>query len=315
VATRRMIYSAIWEDEWFGQLDFFQQALWIGMFSKCADDQGRVYANYVLVRSAVFPYKDIPIADIKQAFKDFADAGKIILYEVGGKSYAQLVKWWEIQRPQWASPSIYPAPDGWRDRIRTRENGEYRVENWDGSVGAVQVDSSGGNIPEDDTYDVQVNSSGIVAPEHDTQPLQVGRHIPVPVPVPVPDPVPFPVPDPFPVPKENNTSSSINSSAAGERGAAVSMAIRAYTEAIGLINGSSQRDDMVAIINELIEKEVYGWWQSAVTIAADNNKLSWAYVKAILQNSLRDNRPPGGKRPEQRQAARTSGYVVGQRWG
>jgi hypothetical protein len=34
MANSRIITSAIWEDDWFGQLGFFEQALWIGLFSK-----------------------------------------------------------------------------------------------------------------------------------------------------------------------------------------------------------------------------------------------------------------------------------------
>jgi len=162
MANRRMISSDIWEDDWFGQLDFFQQALWIGLFSKCADDQGRLLNNPVLLRAAIFPYKDVALADIAQAVAEFAQAGRVILYNADNKNLLQIVNWWEHQRPQWAQPSKFPAPDEWKDRVRTRDGGVYKVENW--------------------------REPRPVAPEGTRLSDKVVRQSPVPVPVPVPVP-------------------------------------------------------------------------------------------------------------------------------
>uniref|UniRef100_A0A6M3LMI4 Putative homing endonuclease n=1 Tax=viral metagenome TaxID=1070528 RepID=A0A6M3LMI4_9ZZZZ len=122
MATRRMIASSIWEDDWFGQLGFFEQALWVGLFSKCADDQGRLLDNAVLLRAAVFPYKDMNPADIDGALVGFEEAGRIHRYETDGKRLIQVLNWWEHQPQQWASPSKWAAPEGWVDHVRTREN-------------------------------------------------------------------------------------------------------------------------------------------------------------------------------------------------
>ena len=130
MATKRMILSAIWEDEWFGQIDYFQQALWIGLFSKCADDQGRILYNPTLIRASIFPYKDPPITEINLAIESFAEAGKIIIYNSNGKGLIQIVAWWKNQKPQWANPSLYAAPDGWTDHIRTRQGGVFTQINW-----------------------------------------------------------------------------------------------------------------------------------------------------------------------------------------
>lgn len=162
MANRRMISSDIWEDDWFGQLDFFQQALWIGLFSKCADDQGRLLNNPVLLRAAIFPYKDVALADIAQAVAEFAQAGRVILYNADGKNLLQIVNWWEHQRPQWAQPSKFPAPDEWKDRVRTRDGGVYKVENW--------------------------REPRAMAPEGTRLSDKVVRQSHVPVPDPVPDP-------------------------------------------------------------------------------------------------------------------------------
>lgn len=176
MATRRMITSDIWDDEWFGELGFFEQALWIGLFSKCADDQGRMRDNAMLIRAAVFPYKDIDTTEIDAALQMFSESGKIVRYSVNGKEYIQLLHWWEHQRPQWASPSKYQPPVGWVDRVRTNINREYIEINW-----------------KDKDYEnalSQVDSPGGCPGGEPTLPSGVGRQYPVPVPVPVPNPIP-----------------------------------------------------------------------------------------------------------------------------
>jgi len=165
-----MITSAIWEDEWFGELDFFEQALWIGLFSKCADDQGRLKDNAILIRASVFPYKDVDVNTITTALEHFEQAGRIIRYEAGGKPLIQFVKWWEHQRPQWAAASQWEPPTEHIDRIRTRLNGQYHEVNWK---------AKGHKEPSPE-------SSGEGSPEEPSQDVRAERQYPVPVPVPVP---------------------------------------------------------------------------------------------------------------------------------
>jgi hypothetical protein len=138
MATRRMILSTIWEDEFVGSLSFFERCLWIGLFSRCADDQGRILDNPVVIRSQIFPYDDIPISDIEAALVKFETVGKVVRYESGGKRLIQLLRWWENQRPQWANRSNYPALPNWIDRIRVQVGREIVVENWVTPAGNVR---------------------------------------------------------------------------------------------------------------------------------------------------------------------------------
>ncbi|MCK9597668.1 MAG: hypothetical protein M0R06_01430 [Sphaerochaeta sp.] len=166
MAKARLIASSIFEDEWYGVLPFFEQQLWVGLFARCADDQGRLLDNPILIRAAVFPYKDILIKDIEGAIAQFAAAGRITRYIKDNKMIIQINNWWEHQHPQWASKSKWFAPDGWTDRIRTRENNHYVEENW--------------RSPEP-VAEVQVN---------EPQEVQVESQIYVPVPVNVPVNIP-----------------------------------------------------------------------------------------------------------------------------
>ena len=136
MAEKRMISSEIFEDEFFIELDVTSRLLWIGLIVKMADDQGRFYANPKLIKSYVFPVDDIDVRKIQSSLDYFEKCGKILNYEAGGKQLFQIVTWWKHQNHQWPSPSKYPAPDGWTDRIKHHVAGN-KVEklNWEKSGG------------------------------------------------------------------------------------------------------------------------------------------------------------------------------------
>ncbi|HUV93901.1 MAG TPA: hypothetical protein VMX14_03610 [Anaerolineae bacterium] len=183
MANRRMITSAIWEDEWFGPLSYFGQALWIGLFSKCADDQGRLLDNARLIRAALFPYKDTSVNEIEGALEGFIESQRLHRYEARGKALLQIRTWWTHQRPQWANYSKWAPPPGWQDHVRTRLNGHYLEDNWLRQSGNAQASTH---------WSPSAGVSGDQIPEV----LSQGPHLFGQYPVPDPDPVPDPVPDP-----------------------------------------------------------------------------------------------------------------------
>ncbi len=130
MASRRMIDPAIWQSESMAELTREQRLLFIGLFSN-ADDQGRLRGNANLIRSIVFPFdEDIPTEQIKSDLEAIAAQGCIVMYEIEGKEFIQVVHWWDYQSPQWAYPSKYPAPPGWNDRLRYRKDNRVIVCNW-----------------------------------------------------------------------------------------------------------------------------------------------------------------------------------------
>ena len=131
MARRRFISSAIDRDEWFGQLDFFERDFWRVLLTTCADDQGRILDNTILIRSDAYPYKDVPLADVESALELFERADwRIYRYEADGKRLIQILNWWEHQPMQWAAASKFPPPAGWQDRVRTREGNQFIENNW-----------------------------------------------------------------------------------------------------------------------------------------------------------------------------------------
>lgn len=132
MANRRMIASDLFEDEFVGNLDYFGRLLWIGLFSTVADDQGRMIDSAALIRSKVFLYDSVEDRQVESILQKVKDAGKIARYVAGNKHLIQIVKWWEYQTPAWASPSKYPAPQGWQDRAKYHAPGNKIITaNWD----------------------------------------------------------------------------------------------------------------------------------------------------------------------------------------
>lgn len=130
--TSRLIHSDLFEDDFVGSLSYFERLLWIGLFGAVADDQGRFLDNPALVRVKVFLY-DANLTDdkVEQALVKLVSAGKIIRYSAGGKRLCQIANWWKYQKPRWAKPSRFPAPDGWIDRVRYQTDKGIVTENWD----------------------------------------------------------------------------------------------------------------------------------------------------------------------------------------
>jgi hypothetical protein len=84
----------------------------------------------------VWPYDDISLQEVEDDLKAIEAIGSLLIYKVDGKKYLQLINWWKYQQGQWASPSDYPAPDGWTDRARYHgKGGEIITLHWDISGG------------------------------------------------------------------------------------------------------------------------------------------------------------------------------------
>lgn len=130
MVKRRMIHDCLWQSEGVANLTYRQRCLWIGLITT-ADDQGRAKAHPGIIRGAVFPFDDISQDEIADDLQAIESAGMVLVYQVEGKAYYQVVKWWDYQKPQWVGPSDHPAPDGWKDRLRYHGKGHKVItDNW-----------------------------------------------------------------------------------------------------------------------------------------------------------------------------------------
>ena len=138
MANRRMINSDMFEDENFITFDDVTRLVWIGLITKCADDQGRLQDNVLLIKAQLFPADKKTASRIGQSVEALVKSGMLSRYEKEGKTLLQINNWWKHQTPSWASSSNYPAPDYWVDKEKYHSKGKTIVSNnWDQPGGYV----------------------------------------------------------------------------------------------------------------------------------------------------------------------------------
>jgi len=152
MSKRRMLDIAIWSNDNFMELPAYGRLLQIGLIN-FADDQGRCKGSPVYLRSQIFPgdTDHINNEEIRRWLNVMAANGTILIYQVEGRDYIQLLNWWKFQSLQYAQPSDYPPPDGWKDRICFNGKGHITLfHNWvkaDGREVADTCDAQGEPLP------------------------------------------------------------------------------------------------------------------------------------------------------------------------
>lgn len=119
----------------FGRLSLKAKVLW-PMLLASSDDQGRGLAESDAIKWYVCPnVPEIAPDDVDTLLMEMVDQGMILLFECERGWIYQVVRWWEYQQLQWARPSKYDAPEGWTDRIRFSNRGDYHEIGWDTTGG------------------------------------------------------------------------------------------------------------------------------------------------------------------------------------
>ena len=264
MANRRMITSDIFSDDVFMTLDDFTRLLWIGLITVCADDQGRFQNNDFLIKSQVFPADKKTPAKIAKSLQILEQKGLIYCYEKDGKSLAQIVNWWKHQAPSWAAASLYPAPDGWTDRVKVNSKGnKVLIENWTEQGGFMEVPA-------------QV-------------PAQVHTQVPKQVVFKVKDKVKDKIKVKLTEEEEEEEDA---------RAEKIAGILNSYSDEIGNITPVIKSE-----ITEMLDSGVpHEWFGLAFRECAANGVRTWAYARAIIvrwlsDGKVSDNRTNGsGKR-------------------
>lgn len=263
MANRRMLTSDIFSDDIFMELDDVTRLLWIGLITICADDQGRFQNNDFLIKSQVFPADRKSPSRILKSLQILEESGMIFCYKKDGKSLAQIVNWWKHQAPSWAAASLYPAPDGWTDRVKVNSKGnKVLMENWTEQGGFMEV------------------------------PTQVPTQVPTSVGTEVPDQVVFKVK------VKDKIKVKLTEEEEDARAKKIADILNSYFDEIGNITPIIKSE-----ITEMLDSGVpHEWFGLAFRECAANDVRTWAYARAIIvrwlsDGKVSDNRANGsGKR-------------------
>ena len=110
MARKRQIDPSIWTSEQFCSLkDYGARLLFIGLFSN-ADDEGRLKASPVYLKTIIFPADEIPVENIGKWRNELSTVNLIIVYKVGELEYLVLPTFSTHQYISKAYPSKIPAP-------------------------------------------------------------------------------------------------------------------------------------------------------------------------------------------------------------
>lgn len=104
----RLLAETICTSEEIEKLTAFQETFFYRLMVNC-DDYGRMDARPKILKSRLYPIKDVRLEQIEDAIKALISAELVIHYEVDGKPFLQMTTWEKHQRIR-QKRSKYPDP-------------------------------------------------------------------------------------------------------------------------------------------------------------------------------------------------------------
>jgi len=121
MTRKRFIDPNFWTDIAISKLTPIERLLFIGCFSN-ADDEGRLPGNPAYLRSAIFPYDDISLDEIREMRDRIVHTCKnLVLFEVDENEFLAFTKWSRYQSPRYPKPSQFPAPKRCKPSTKLRQ--------------------------------------------------------------------------------------------------------------------------------------------------------------------------------------------------
>ncbi len=162
-ARGRVFPQSYSTDRRYGRLSLKSCALFPLMWAN-GDDQGRLSADPEEIKYACCPNIDhIAKTDIQGLLEELVENQLIQVYKTSKTAAIQLLDWWDVHKPQWAWPSHYPAPEGWQDHLRYKQDAKTVVtENWPVSgEGTKTPQVSSDSVSGEDNKGSQVSSDSV----------------------------------------------------------------------------------------------------------------------------------------------------------
>ncbi|KKM92416.1 hypothetical protein LCGC14_1218640 [marine sediment metagenome] len=164
VARGRMFPQSYSTDRRYGRLSLKAIGLFPLMWSN-ADDQGRLCGDPEEIKYAVCPNIDhITKRDIPALLQELQENKLILCYDTPKSAAIQMLDWWDAnQKMQWAWPSDYQPPEGWKDHLRYKRGAKEVVTyNWPISGEHSGEDNNGTQVS-------STNSPGESSGEHSSK--------------------------------------------------------------------------------------------------------------------------------------------------
>lgn len=114
-----MLHTSIWQNEEFALLSDKAKILYIGTIT-LADDEGRLKANSMLLRSQVFPLdENVKSEEVRKWMNELVKVKLVTHYEADGQHFIQHPNWNKFQtlRMDRMRRSDIPAPEGMEGKI------------------------------------------------------------------------------------------------------------------------------------------------------------------------------------------------------
>lgn len=110
MSRQRFIHPEFWTDPTIGKLEYIDRLFFLGCISN-ADDEGRLLGDPAYLRSIMFPYDDIKIAEVEKIRnRVIATCRNLLFYNVDGTNYLAFRQWSRYQSPRYPKPSRLPCP-------------------------------------------------------------------------------------------------------------------------------------------------------------------------------------------------------------
>ncbi|MBP5462910.1 MAG: hypothetical protein J6Y20_12420 [Lachnospiraceae bacterium] len=108
----RFLKENICISEDIDNLTLFEEVFFYRLIVNC-DDFGRTDARGKILKSRLFPLREVPLEDIDSAVKTLVRNNMIFIYTVDDREYIQVTAWEKHQQRR-ATSSKYPEPIGWK---------------------------------------------------------------------------------------------------------------------------------------------------------------------------------------------------------
>ncbi len=104
----RILKESICTSESINALSWFEEAFFYRLITNC-DDYGRMDARAAILKSRLFPLKDVTAKQVESVLSKLSTLGMVRVYEYDRQPYLELTAWGKHQRLR-DSKEKYPAP-------------------------------------------------------------------------------------------------------------------------------------------------------------------------------------------------------------